>query len=153
MSKTKIVLLSLFVGVLLIVMPIGCVIVGWLGEAAQVAREELGPRNLLRKYEWFKDTAAGLHKLRADIQVYQSRLDGMAEDYRDISIKDWPRDMREQRSIWRSEVAGVKSRYNDVSADYNAQMAKVNWRFCNIGGLPEGATEVLPREFSVYISD
>ena len=38
---------------------------GWFGEAAQVTREEFGPRAMLGKYEWFKDAAAQLEKKQA----------------------------------------------------------------------------------------
>ena len=126
---------------------------GYIGEAATVAREEFGPRELLRKYEWFKDTAAGLDKLKADIGVYEARMEGQNEDYAGKPVSEWPRDAREQRSLWRQEVAGVISRFNDLAADYNAQMSKLNWRFTNAGDLPEGASDPLPREFRSYRSN
>ena len=50
-----------FLGI--IITPV-CYVAGWVGEAAQVAREEGGPRELLRKYEWFKDAAAQVRELR-----------------------------------------------------------------------------------------
>lgn len=31
---------------------------GWFDEAAQVAKEEFGPRAMLQKYEWLKDASA-----------------------------------------------------------------------------------------------
>jgi hypothetical protein len=46
--------------IVLVVLPITCIAVGWFGEAATVAREELGPRALLKKYAWFKDAAASI---------------------------------------------------------------------------------------------
>lgn len=54
-------------------------------------------------------------------------------------------------SIWQAEVAGVKASYNSLAAEYNAQMAKINWRFCNRGQLFKGADEPLPREFALYL--
>jgi hypothetical protein len=153
MKTVKAIGLSAIAIGIIAVVPLGCVIInvvgGWLGEAAQVAREEMGPRALLKKYEWFKDTVAGLDKLKADIGVYQGRLDGLAEDYREVPIIKWPRDVREQRSLWRTEVAGVKSRFNDLAAEYNAAHAKINWAFADVGDLPQGA-KPLPREFRTY---
>ncbi|MBU2483265.1 MAG: hypothetical protein KJ760_19450 [Proteobacteria bacterium] len=123
---------------------------GWFGEAAQVAQEEFGPRAALEKYEWFKDAAAELEKKQADIQVYATRIKTMEETYKDLPRQDWPREDREQYNIWTSEVAGVTASYNSLAAEYNAQMAKFNWRFANAGDLPEGAEKPLPREFKPY---
>ncbi|KKN15708.1 hypothetical protein LCGC14_0983470 [marine sediment metagenome] len=123
---------------------------GWFGEAAQVAREEFGPREALRKYEWFKDVSAQLDKKQADIGVYQSRQDGMGETYSALPRQDWPREDREQYNVWSTEVAGVTASYNTLAAEYNAQMAKFNWQFVNRGELPAGATEPLPREYKPY---
>ncbi len=123
---------------------------GWFGEAAQVAKEEFGPRAMLQKYEWFKDASAILDKKQADIKVYQARINALTVDYDGVARKDWPRDDREQMSIWRSEVAGVTASYNTLSAEYNAQMAKFNWSFANAGQLPQGAANPLPREFKPY---
>lgn len=143
----KAILVLMVAATLLGILGKGC---GWFSEAAQVAREEFGPRELLRKYEWFKDAAAQLDKKRADMKVYDARLGALAEAYKGKSRGEWPRDDREQSSIWMSEAAGIRASYNTLAADYNAQMAKFNWRFCEAGRLPEGASEPLPREFKPY---
>ena len=126
---------------------------GWFGEAAKVTQDEFGPKAMLSKYEWFKNVSAELEKKQADIAVYGSRIISQNEAYEGVSRKDWPRDEREQRSIWESEVAGVKASYNSLAAEYNAQMAKFNWRFANVGELPQGADIPLPREFKTYINE
>ena len=123
----------------------------WGGEAITVAKEEFGPREMLRKYEWFKDAAAQLDKKRADISVYASRVSSMESDYEDTSRKDWDRTDKEQTSLWRNEVAGVTASYNGLAAEYNAQMAKFNWAFCEAGTLLKGASVPLPRAFKPYI--
>ena len=123
---------------------IGC---GVVREAAQVAREELGPRALLKKYEWFKDTAAALDKKRADIKMYEQQLVDIKADYEGQQL---PRDVRDDISQARREKNGIRASYNSLAANYNSQMAKENWKFCNAGSLPSGATEPLPREFATY---
>jgi len=123
---------------------------GWFGEAQQVAREEFGPRELLRKYEWFKDASASLDKKVADIKMYDTQIQELQNDYADVPRKDWPRDVRENLNQWRSYRIGIRASYNGLAAEYNAQMAKFNWRFTNAGMLPEGATEPLPREYKPY---
>lgn len=122
---------------------------GWFGEAATVARQELGPRALLDKYEWFKDAHAQLDKKVADIAVYESRVTDLRKTFGE-DASQWPRDIREEYRMDRSEVAGVIASYNLLAAQYNAQMAKINYRFTNVGMLPDGATEPLPREYAPY---
>ncbi len=121
-------------------------------DAASMAQKELGVSALLRKYEWFKDASAQLDAKQADIGVYQSRLSGLSTSYAGVARSKWPRDDREQYSIWSSEVAGLKANYNDLAAQYNAQMVKINWSFTNSGELPRGASRVLPREYKPYES-
>ena len=127
-----------------------CFVAGYIEEAATVAREELGPRELLRKYEWFKDASAQLDAKQASISVYASRVSDMEKEYEGASRKEWDRVDKQQMSQWQSEVAGVRASFNQLAAEYNAQMAKMNWRFCNIGDLPEGASVALPREYKTY---
>lgn len=122
----------------------------WFDETANVVQEQFGARELLRKYEWFKDAAAQLEKKQADMKVYDSRLKSLGDAYVGKSRGEWPRDDREQWSIWQSEAAGVRASYNSLAAEYNAQMAKFNWRFTNAGQLPAGASAPLPREFKQY---
>ena len=122
------------------------------GEAYDVAREEVGPRALLKKYEWFKDVAAQLDKKQADIEVYESRLVSLEQMYKGVARKDWPRTDLEQSNIWRLEVAGIKASYNSLAAQYNANMSKINYAFTNVGDLPPGAVEPLPRSFREYVT-
>jgi hypothetical protein len=124
---------------------------GWFSSAAEVAKDEFGPKAALAKYEWFKDAAAQLDKKQADIKVYQSRLDEIERSYMNEPRSKWTREDREQYNTWSSEVAGVKASYNSLAAEYNAQMAKFNWRFANAGDLPKGADSPLPREYPAYI--
>ena len=137
------------VGIVVLISAIGYGL-GWFGEAARVTQEEFGPRAMLEKYEWFKDAAAQLEKKQADITVYNGRMTAMNETYKDLARQKWPREDREQYNVWSSEVAGVKASYNSLAAEYNAQMAKFNWRFANVGELPKGADRPLPREFKPY---
>lgn len=126
-------------------------IFGFFSESAQVVKEQVGPRALLKKYEWFKDAAANLDKKNADITVYEGRFKGLDVAYKGEPRAKWARDDREQYNIWQSEVAGIKASYNALAAEYNSNMSKINFAFCNTGQLPAGATEALPREFRSYI--
>jgi hypothetical protein len=123
---------------------------GWFGQTAQLASTQFGPAELLRKYEWFKDASAQLDKLHADIGLYDQRRKSLQATYGETPRAQWPRDDREEWNLIESEVAGVKAAYNDLAAQYNAQMAKFNYRFANAGELPQGADRVLPREYRNY---
>lgn len=123
--------------------------VNYAAKAGAVILEELDPRVLLTKYQWFKDAHAALDAKQATIKTYQHREAQLRALYGSAAAK-WPRDVREEWALQASEVAGVIASYNTLAADYNAQMAKLNWRFTNVGGLPQGATEPLPREYAPY---
>ena len=116
--------------------------------------EQFKPEELLRKYEWFKDASAQLEQKLATLKSYESRFASLKSSYGADSTKrkSWDRADKEQWNVWESEYLGVKSSYNDLSAQYNAAMSKFNYRFCNVGDLPSGATTPLPREFKPYIN-
>lgn len=143
----KVIFAIFALGILISVIGYG---LGWFSEAAKVTQEQFGPSAALKKYEWFKDAAAQLEKKQADILIYENRQKAMDSTYKGLSRQKWPREDREQYNVWASEVAGVKASYNSLAADYNAQMAKFNWRFANRGDLPKGAENPLPREFKPY---
>lgn len=120
-------------------------------EAADVAQHEFGAKESLRKYEWFKDAAAQLNAKRADIGVFEARLASLDAQYKDEKRSAWNRADLDQYNVTTTELLGVKASYNNLAAEYNAQMAKVNWAFANAGSLPAGASDPLPREFSAYL--
>lgn len=124
----------------------------WCSSATSVVYKEVNPEALLKKYEWFKNASAEADKKMADIEVYKSRLKSMEETYKEIPRSKWDRVDKEQYNLWQQEVAGVIASYNSLAAEYNSQMSKINWKFTNVGDLPQGATTVLPRELKPYIT-
>jgi hypothetical protein len=124
--------------------------IGWIGEAGQVVKEQFSPRVLLQKYEWFKDASAQLDAKVANIDAAQARIKSMNETYAGTPRNQWVRADVEQYNLWQNEVSGLKANFNGLAAEYNAAMAKANYRFTNAGDLPAGATKVLPREFKPY---
>jgi len=131
-----------------VVLSVGGYVVGWFGRATDVVTQQIDPFELQRKYELFKDESAQLDKKVADIHVYENRFKKM-----NCSSQSLDRTAREQCMIWTQEVSGIIASYNELAADYNSQMSKWNYRFCNVGGLPQGATEPLPREFKPYMNE
>ncbi len=121
-------------------------------DTANVIVDEFSPSVLLKKYEEFKDMSAILDKKLADIKVYENRFTSLKEEYGDVARSQWAKEDREQYNLWMSELAGISASYNDVAAKYNANMVKFNYRFTNVGDLPQGATEVLPREYKPYLT-
>jgi hypothetical protein len=126
----------------------GC---SYLGKVSAVAEQQVDPALLLKRYEWFKNVAAQCDKKLADIEVYKSRLVMIKRDYEGVARIDWDRPDKEQFNIWEQEVAGVVASYNSLAAEYNAAMSKLNYKYTNIGDLPKGATEPLPREMRAYV--
>jgi hypothetical protein len=105
----------------LLILAVVFYVLGWFGEAGTVAREQFGPKAAIRKYEWFKDAAAQLDKKRADIAVYAAQVE--AAEKGDTSH----RDVRQDISLRRAELAGMIASYNALAADYNAASSKFNW--------------------------
>ncbi len=124
----------------------------YCNRVATVTSEEFDPRTMLKRYEWFKDASAQCEKKLADVKIYEGRLKNLNEGYVGKSRNEWNRQDREQYNLWISESSGVQASYNALAAEYNANMAKINFRFTNVGDLPSGATEPLPREFKPYLN-
>lgn len=122
----------------------------WVGQAADVVGEQVSPRELLRKYEWFKVAASELDAKRANIEATKKRQARLEKDYEGVKRSKWAREDRDQANLWAAELAGIVANFNGLAAEYNSAMAKINWRFCNVGTLPSGAETVLPREFRAY---
>lgn len=139
----------LIIAILIALWAIGCTL-GWFGRAVDVVQQQVDPFELQRKYELFKDEAAQLDKKKADIAVYENRFRAFGTKKMECP-ETLSRTRSEQCMIWMQEVSGVIASYNGLAADYNAQMSKWNYAFCNIGSLPKGAAEPLPREFKPYI--
>lgn len=118
----------------------------FVGRSVDVIKQQIDPAELLRKYELFKDESAQLDAKLASIHSKQRQVKSIAGLQMD-------RTNREQIMIWREELEGMKYSYNSLAADYNSQMAKINYAFCNVGELPRGATVPLPREYKPYLEE
>lgn len=135
---------------IIIALTTGTRFIGWWGEAATVVREEFGPRVLFQRYTWLKDAAAQLDRKQADIRMFKGRVSAMEVSYGPVPRRNWDRVDRQTHNQWIQETAGVISSYNNLAAQYNAAMAKVNWRFTEVGMLPPGAITPLPRQYKPY---
>lgn len=114
----------------------------FITDGAKTVTDQFKPSTLLKKYEYFKDLAAGIDKKRADIAVYQEEL----SDYKIEDKED--KFYFEQR---KSELFGLITMHNTLCSEYNSAMSKFNYRFTNKGDLPSSNLEPLPREFKPYI--
>ncbi len=129
-------------------------VIGYVNDGAQVVREETSPRALLNKYEWFKDASAQLDAKKANIAAQELRLKALTDAYvvegKAQPRSQWARTDLESFNQITAEVSGLKASYNDLAAQYNAQMVKINFAFANVGQLPQGAANPLPREYRAY---
>jgi hypothetical protein len=110
----------------------------YISETKEVGWEETRPKVLLKKYEYFKDISSRLDEQLANIQVYKVELT-------DSTLTN---ENKQQR---KSEMLGIISNYNHLASEYNSQMSKINYQFCNVGEMPLTNMEPLPREFKPYI--
>jgi len=123
----------------------------YVNDAADTVFEETKLSSSLKKYEWFKDAAAQCEAKLATIETYKARQKALTEAYEGKKRGDWSREDREQYNLWESELAGIRANYNNLAAEYNAAMSKINYAYANVGGLPNGASQPLPREFKQYL--
>lgn len=119
---------------------------GWFSEAGKVAQEQFGPAALLKKYESFKDMSAQLDARLSTIKVHENKVAKMEADK-----ANWTRPDKEAYYIKVDELAGIKAAFNNLAAEYNSNMAKDNYAFTNVGRLPQGAKDPLPREYKTYL--
>lgn len=113
-------------------------------DTKQTVYNEFKTSTLLKKYEYFKDLSAAIDKKRADIEMYQAEIQSMKPETSD------ERFYIEQR---KSELFGIIAMHNQLCSEYNSAMSKFNYGFTNVGSLPAGATEPLPREYKPYINN
>lgn len=123
----------------------------YANDASDTLYKETKASTLLKKYEYFKDVAAALDARQASIVILEGGLKSLVNSYEGEPRSKWAREDREDYNLKTQEIAGLKMSYNTLASEYNAAMAKANWAFCNVGDLPEGATNPLPREFKPYI--
>ena len=140
-------------GVIAVISLIGigtCHFLNYANDAASTVTNELAPSTLLAKYTWLKEAHAQLDKKQADIRVMQASLDSLTSQYQGVPRNKWARTDLDTWAQKSDELAGTKMSYNQLAAEYNAKMAEIQYRFCNVGTLPQGATEPLPREYAPY---
>lgn len=148
----KLFLSILGVGIFIIVLSAS---LGWCNDAVETTTTQFKPSVMLERYSWFKNASAQLDANVATLEAYRTRFKDLKESYgKDSATRTaWAREDREQFNIWQSEFLGLKASYNTLAAEYNAQMAKWNYKFTNRGDMPEGAEydKVLPKKYKPYI--
>jgi len=118
----------------------------------QVVKQEVDPQVLLNKYMWLKEAMSSLDAKKATIDADQTNIDAMLASYKGVPRNQWAEMDAVQYNQWQTEQNGVKQSYNNLASDYNAKMAEVNWAFTNVGQLPHGQSQTLPREYRNYIT-
>lgn len=105
----------------------------WFGEAAQVAREEFGPRGALHKYEWFIEQASAIEKMDKDVEIFKGRLVGVKDQYQGYGedMSKWPPHIQSQYNsnigTARNDLVAIVSQRNNLVKEYNAASEKFNW--------------------------
>lgn len=124
-----------------------------LSDSRRVIVNEYSASSLLDKYTRFKDMYASLEAKRATIKTLDGKIKSIEDQYEGVPRKDWVREDIQTINQWRTEIDGLKASYNNLAAQYNSDMSKANVNFTNIGELPKGATEPLPRSVATYIEN
>lgn len=138
----------LLIGILLI--SVGC---RHVADANETFYQETKASTLLERYSRFKDMHANLSSKLAGIEALKKKITGMEDDYAGVPRSEWQRADIQALNQWRGELDALKLSYNSLAAQYNSEMAKANVSYTNVGDLPKGATQTLPREVAPYIEN
>lgn len=117
-------------------------------DGVKTAEKIYTPSEMLKKYEYYKNVSATLDRRVADISVYDSELKRIDKKYEGKEMPKW---QQEYYNTKNSERLGLINSYNQLASEYNSAMSKFNYAFCNVGELPQGAINPLPKEFKPYI--
>src|SRR5690348_10560135 len=101
----------------------------WCSESSEVAREELGPKALNQKYEWFKDTAEQIKSQKSSIQLLKSRNEQFVFDMGPRN--KWNRSDSDTYAQFQTELTGAMANCNRLIGEYNAEMKKWHTKFIN----------------------
>lgn len=101
-------------------------------------------------YVALKDAVNILNKKKAEIKIYEKRIKIMEDTYKETPREYWSETDLTKYYWFNDHIAELKRHYNHKSKNYNTQIAKINWSFCNVETLPKGITTPLPREFVQY---
>jgi hypothetical protein len=123
----------------LLAIPVMCAVgeLGWWAtEAVGVARDEFGPKAVVRKYEWFKDAWTQLQAREANIRERRTQLAALDDAYKGVPRGQWDRVDKQTWAQISAEISGMVAAYNDLAAEYNANKSKATFNFAEMG-LPE----------------
>jgi hypothetical protein len=118
------------------------------GDAIDTVYSEARPREINRKYEWFKDAHARLTALQSQVRTKEAQMVILDKAYEGVKRQDWSRIDIQNQMLYSQELAGMKASFDNLAAEYNAEMAKWHTAFANFGTSPTGGT--LPKEFIPY---
>lgn len=138
---------------MLAILPVSLMGCGYAADASQTVFNETKASTLLEKYKLFKNQYASLESKRATIKILSGKIERLEGQYDKVPRSEWNREDVQTVNQWNTEIDGLKSSYNNLAAQYNADMAKANVNFTNVGSLPKGASEPLPREVAPYIEN
>lgn len=119
-------------------------------QATNVALKEYGPEAVNRKYQWLKEAREALDQKKANIAARQAVLQELEANYSEVSRSEWAKSDLTEYNLARSELTGSKEAYNNLAAQYNAEIKKVTVGIANYGVEPPTGFDGLPTEYAPY---
>ena len=90
-------------------------------EGTRQTRRIATPDYALENYRWFKQQAAALDQVDAQIKSMEEEITAYRKDFAGISRADWPFDAREELVRKESVQRGYTSQHNMLAFEYNAR--------------------------------
>lgn len=106
---------------------------GWFSDAAQVAKEEFGPKAMRDKYTWFIQQAESIKKMDQDITNFEARLKSIEDKYAKYGKpENWRPDIstmyNHESQVAKDDVNAVISQRNNLVKEYRAQSKNFLWK-------------------------
>tara|TARA_R110000782_G_scaffold184388_1_gene274605 strand:- start:822 stop:1232 length:411 start_codon:yes stop_codon:yes gene_type:complete len=108
---------------LLIVGIPGCYVFNWASKAAGVVTEEIDPRTILDRYEWFIEQWNAVQEQDATLNAFKSFRNETKKEYGDKP----PRDVRRDMQLQLSEIRGILANRNRLAREYRSAIQKINY--------------------------
>ncbi len=103
---------------------VGANALGWLGQAATVVREEVAPRTILDRYQWFIEQWHAIEEQDATLMAYKDAREAARTEYG----TDIPMDVRRELAQQSAEIRGILANRNRLAAEYRAAIQKINYQ-------------------------
>lgn len=125
--------------------------------AATVVVSNFDPVRMQKVYENLQTLKTDIEKYKVIALTYDDKQQSLMKLY-GANATAWPKDVRSEYADDDWAKTGALNNYNNLVSQYNGEMSKWNYAFCNIGPAPYGVQGYQPmpkgyREYKTSVED